>query len=151
MTQADFTQEFGYNMHSIETDDTLFQILNANSALRNELRGGIYVWERPDDSKKEDIVINNLFINHDAPQTGISNVNIHVPDVARVINGKQQFKADRERLRVLTTHTIAALKAAHIIGLAIRITNETILKEPNIKEHYNNIRIEWNIHKITTY
>lgn len=151
MTQADFTQEFGYNMHSIETDDTLFQILNANSALRNELRGGIYVWERPDDSMKEDIVINNLFINHDVPQTGISNVNIHVPDVARVINGKQQFKADRERLRALTAHTIAALKAANIIGLAIRITNETILKEPNIKEHYNNIRIEWNIHKITTY
>lgn len=133
-------------MHSIETDDTLFQILNASAALKAELTGGIYVMgERPDDSEKEDIVVNNLFINHTVPQTGTSNVNIHVPDMSITIGGKQQYKANRERLRTLTALTISALKAANIRGLAIQIINETIIKEPNIPDHYNNIRIDWNI------
>lgn len=135
-------------MHSIDTDDTLFQILNASAALKAELTGGIYVLgERPDGSEKEDIVVNNLFINHTIPQTGTSNVNIHVPDMTLTIGGKQQHKANRERLRTLTALVLEALKAANIQGLAIRITNETIIKEPNIPEHYNNIRVEWNIQK----
>lgn len=135
-------------MHSIDTDDTLFQILNASAALKAELTGGIYVLgERPDGSEKEDIVVNNLFINHTIPQTGTSNVNIHVPDMSVTIGGKQQHKANRERLRTLTALVLEALKAANIQGLTIRITNETIIKEPNIPEHYNNIRIDWNIHK----
>lgn len=135
-------------MHSIDTDDTLFQILNASADLKAELTGGIYVLgERPDGSEKEDIVVNNLFINHTIPQTGTSNVNIHVPDMSVTIGGKQQHKANRERLRTLTALVLEALKAANIQGLTIRITNETIIKEPNIPEHYNNIRIDWNIHK----
>lgn len=135
-------------MHSIDTDDTLFQILNASADLKAELTGGIYVLgERPDGSEKEDIVVNNLFINHTIPQTGTSNVNIHVPDMTLTIGGKQQHKANRERLRTLTALVLEALKAANIQGLTIRITNETIIKEPNIPEHYNNIRIDWNIHK----
>ena len=133
-------------MHSIDTDDTLFQILNASAALKAELTGGIYVLgERPDGSEKEDIVVNNLFINHTIPQTGTSNVNIHVPDMTLTIGGKQQHKANRERLRTLTALTLGALKAANIQGLAIRITNETIIKEPNIPEHYTNVRVDWNI------
>ena len=138
-------------MNSIETDDTLFQILNASTALKAELTGGIYVMgERPDGSQKEDIVINNLFINHTIPQTGTSNVNIHVPDMMITIGGKQQYKANRERIRTLTELTLSVLKSSIIEGLAIRITNETVINETSIPEHYNNIRIDWNIHKVTT-
>ena len=68
-------------MQSIETDDILFEILNASADLKAALSGGIFVQgERPDNSGKEDVVINNLFLNHEVPQTGTSNVNIHVPD-----------------------------------------------------------------------
>lgn len=74
-------------------------------------------------------------------------MNIHVPDMTLTIGGKQQHKANRERLRTLTALTLEALKAANIQGLAIRITNETIIKEPNIPEHYTNIRVDWNIQK----
>lgn len=138
-------------MYSIETDDILYQILNASAALKAELTGGIYVMgERPDGSVKEDIVVNNLFINHEIPQTSTSNVNIHVPDMMLTIGGKQQYKANRERLRTLTELTLAALKVANVEGLSIRIVTETIIKEPSIPEHYNNIRIDWNIQKITT-
>ncbi len=133
-------------MQSIETDDILFQILSNSQELKNAISGGIYVLgERPDNSNKEDIVINNLFVNHSIPQQGTSNVNIHVPDKTVTIDGKQQKKAYRERLRTLTGITLKALNDAVITGLAIRVTNESIIKEPNISEHYNNIRIDWNI------
>ena len=64
-------------MQSIETDDILFEILNASAELKAALSGGIFVQgERPDNSGKEDVVINNLFLNHEVPQTGTSNVRI---------------------------------------------------------------------------
>lgn len=60
-------------MQSIETDDILFEILNASAELKAALSGGIFVQgERPDNSGKEDVVINNLFLNHEVPQTGTS-------------------------------------------------------------------------------
>jgi hypothetical protein len=135
-------------MNSIETDDILFQILNGNAEIKQAITGGIYTMgERPDDSQKEDIVVNNLFLNHTVPQTGTSNVNIHVPDMTVTIGGKQQKKGNRERIRTITGLVLQALKNANVEGLGIRVTNESIIKEPNIFEHYNNIRIDWNIQK----
>lgn len=135
-------------MQSIETDDILFEILNASAELKAELSGGIYVQgERADDSQEEDIVINNLHLNHEVPQSGISNVNIHVPDKKAKIRGKEQRKAGRERLRKLTALVLQALKTANIEGLTVRVTNEAIIKEPTVYQHYNNIRVEWNIQR----
>lgn len=135
-------------MQSIETDDILFEILNASAELKAELSGGIYVQgERPDDSQEEDIVINNLYLNHEVPQSGTSNVNIHVPDKKAKIRGKEQRKADRERLRKLTALVLQTLKTANIEGLTVRVTNEAIIKEPTVYQHYNNIRVEWNIQR----
>lgn len=135
-------------MQAIETDDILFEILNASAELKAALSGGIYVQgERPDNSGKEDVVINNLLLNHEVPQTGTSNVNIHVPDKKVSIDGKEQFKADRERIRELTAIVLSVLKSANISGLTFRIVTETVTKESDISEHYNNLRIEWNIQK----
>lgn len=135
-------------MQSIETDDILFEILNASAELKAALSGGIYVQgERPDDSGKEDVVITNLLLTHEAPQNGTSNVNIHVPDMKVKIGQSEQFKADRERIRELTAIVLSALKSANITGLAIRVSTETVIKEPEISEHYNNLRIEWNIQR----
>lgn len=50
-------------MQSIETDDILFEILNASAELKAALSGGIFVQgERPDNSGKEDVVINYICI-----------------------------------------------------------------------------------------
>jgi hypothetical protein len=136
------------DMQSIETDDILFEILNASAELKATISGGIYVQgERPDNSGKEDVVINNLFLNHEVPQTGTSNVNIHVPDKKERICRAEQFKANRERIRELTAIVLSVLKSANITGLSIRVSSETIIKEPGINEHYNNLRVEWNIQR----
>jgi len=133
-------------MQSIETDDLLFEVLNASVAIKSALSGGVYVQgERPDGSELEDVVINNLTFSHEIPQSGTSNVNIHVPDLKVMIGGKEQRKADRERLRLLTGIVLETLKAARITGLTFWITNESVIKEPEVSQHYNNIRISWNI------
>ncbi len=135
-------------MLSFDTDDILFKILNASVELKAAINGGIYVQgERPDNSEKEDIVINNIVISHDYPQSGISNINIHVSDLKIKINKQEQRKADRERLRFLTELVIGILKAANVEGLTFWIENETVIKEPTISQHYTNLRINWNIHK----
>ena len=131
-------------MQSIETDDILFEILNASAELKAALSGGIFV---QDNSGKEDVVINNLFLNHEVPQTGTSNVNIHVPDKKERIGRTEQFKAHRERIRELTAIVLSVLKSANITGLTIRVSTEAIIKEPGINEHYNNLRVEWNIQR----
>lgn len=135
-------------MLSFDTDDILFTILNASEELKEAISGGIYVQgERPDNSEGEDIVINNIVINHNYPQGGTSNVNIHVEDLKLKIKGQEQRKADRERLRFLTDKVVRILKTANIQGLTFWIENETVIKEPSVFQHYTNLRINWNIHK----
>lgn len=135
-------------MLSFDTDDILFSVLNASDELKAAIKGGIYVQgERPNNSEKEDIVVNNIVLSHSFPQGGTSNVNIHVSDFKVKINKQEQRKADRERLRFLTDIVVKTLKAANIEGLTFWIENETVIKEPTISQHYTNLRINWNIHK----
>lgn len=132
-------------MNSIETDETLITLLKGSGELVATLTGGIYSRERPDDSTSEDIVVSNIFLDHAMPQGGTSNINIHVPDKKVSINKKQQYKYDKERIEELTTIVLAILKKANITGLTVSIDNETIIKEAEIHQHYNNIRVSWNI------
>ena len=105
-------------MLSIDTDDTLYKVLSTSEDLKKALSGDIYLQgERPDGSELEDVVINTIALSHNLPQTGTSNVNIHVSDLKLKIKGKEQRKANRERLRELTALVIRVLKKANVTGL----------------------------------
>ena len=129
-------------MLAIETNDILFAILNSNAELKEEISGGIYAEERPDNSDKEDIVVNNLSLSHDRPQRAINNVNIHIPDIRVKVNGTDQYKMDRPRFRKITDLVVKAIKEGYASheGALFSITAENILKESG-NSHYNNIRI----------
>lgn len=132
---------------TFDTDSILYQILNDSPAILSAISGGVYIDERPDGSEAEDIVVNTIDLTQEyAPQLGTSNVNIHVSDIDVQINGVQQKKKNRERLKSLTTIVLDALKSAKIEGLAIIVTNQTTIKEPTINQHYVNIRVDWVIH-----
>ncbi|KAA6303129.1 MAG: hypothetical protein EZS26_000732 [Candidatus Ordinivivax streblomastigis] len=132
---------------SFDTDDILFKVLSASAGLKAAISGGIYPeTERPDNSEQEDITVNTITITRTyTPQTGTSNVNIYVPDLKLKIKGQEQRKENRERLREITNKVISILEAARVEGLAFWITNETVLNEPKIYQHYTNLRIDWNI------
>lgn len=133
---------------SIDTDDILFKIVSeAVTSGKVVINGGVFTQgERPDDSEAEDIVINTITVTHDKPQTGTSNVNIYAKDLNLRIKGKEQRKADRERLRTIGNALVAYLDAQNIADLEYWIESDIVIKELEVNQHYRNIRISWNIH-----
>ena len=133
---------------SIDTDDILFKIVSeAVTSGKVVINGGVFTQgERPDDSEAEDIVINTITVTHDKPQTGTSNVNIYAKDLKLRIKGKEQRKADRERLRTIGDALVAYLDAQTIADLEYWIESDIVIKELEVNQHYRNIRISWNIH-----
>lgn len=133
---------------SIDTDDILYQLIA--KAVREgviTISGGVYPQgERPDDSTKEDIVINTITVTHEKPQTGTSNVNIYAADKKVRIGGKEQTKADRERLREIGDALTEFLDAQNVRDLEFWLEADVVIKELEVKQHYRNLRISWNIH-----
>lgn len=134
-------------MDTIQTDSVIYQILK-ESAMLDGITGGIYTQgERPDNSNAEDIVINNISFEHSTPRRGISNINIHVPDIEITIDGTQQFKTDRDRLQELTSIVSTIIETTRIDGVAIHIETTQVFAESAAHEHYMNIRCSWLIAK----
>lgn len=136
------------NCSSIDTDDILYKIVaEAVSTGVVKISGIVCTQgERPDDSETEDIVINTITVMHDKPQTGTSNVNIYASDLKVKIRGKEQRKADRERLREIGDALVSYLDAQNIADLEFWIESDIVLQEQQVNQHYRNIRISWNIH-----
>ena len=136
------------NVSSIDTDDILFRLIK--QAVEDNvitISGGVYPQgERPDDSDKEDIVINTITVTHEKPQTGTSNVNIYAADKKRRINGKEQYKCHRERLRQIGDALTDYLDAQNVADLEFWIEQDVVIKELEVRQHYRNLRISWNIH-----
>lgn len=136
------------NCSSIDTDDILYKIVaEAVSTGVVNIPGIVCTQgERPDDSETEDIVINTITVTHDKPQTGTSNVNIYASDLKVKIRGKEQRKADRERLREIGDALVSYLDMQNIADLEFWIESDIVLQEQQVNQHYRNIRISWNIH-----
>ena len=79
------------------------------------------------------------------PQIATSNVNIYVADQKRRIKGTEQFKPNHEKLSELTGIVLGVLRDSRIDGLKIVPENQSILQEANVRQHFCNIRIAWNI------
>lgn len=131
---------------SFDTDAILFDLLR-KSPLKNAISGGIYVGDtRPADSEDEDVVVNTITLTQDfLPQIATSNVNIYASDVNKTIKSKNQLQANRTRLKSLTDKAMTTLRGARITGLKLIPTSQVVLAEPSVKQHFVNIRIEWNI------
>ena len=126
-----------------DTDGILFQSLNGKTTIK----GGVYVGDaRPEDSTEEDIVVNTIDLEADAlPQIGTSNINVYVPDVSMSIKGKMQVSANRTRLNELTHEVLKIVRETVLPGMKANPKSATIMYEPTIKQHFMNIRIDWNI------
>ena len=128
-----------------DTDIILFTILQKSKDILG-ISGGIYVGQRPDNSTQEDIVINTITLTQEyLPQVGTSNVNVYVSDKSQSINGVQMKLQDRTRLRAISSNVLEVLRAAKIEGLIYRIESQAVIREPEIFQHFCNIRIAWNI------
>ena len=133
---------------SIDTDDILYKIITEGVKAGEIKISGVVCPqdERPDNSETEDIVINTITVTHDKPQSGTSNVNIYVSDKKVKIRGREQRKADRERLREIGDAVVGYLEAQNVADLEFWIESDTVVKEQQVYQHYRNLRIGWNIH-----
>ncbi len=130
---------------SFDMDSILYRILN-ESSVKGMISGDIYAGERPLNSEKEDIAINVLTITQDStPQTGVSNVNIFVPDIDVKISGRTQKVENRKRISTLTKEVLSILRAAKITGISLSVESQNTIAEPDISQHFSNIKIFWNI------
>lgn len=127
----------------IDTDGILFGLLKGKTTNK----GGLYVGDtRPEDSDLEDIVVNTIDLEADAlPQIGTSNINIYVSDTSKKINGKKEVSANRIRINELTHEVLKIVRNTVLPGMKLVLKSTTIMYEPNTKQHFMNIRIDWNI------
>lgn len=131
-------------MTPTQTDTLIYKILTQSRRL--DISGGIFTaGERPDDSRAEDIVINNISFEHSRPARGVSNVNIHVPDIEVTINGTPQRKADRDRMQEIADAVISILESTTIDGVKITLSSSQVFAEET--GHYFNLRYDWLIAK----
>jgi len=129
-----------------DTDGILFRLLNGKTSIN----GGVFVGDdRPEDSEDEDIVINTIDLESDAlPQIGTSNINVYVTDTSKRIKGKMQISANRTRLESLTHEVLKIVHNAVLPGIKAIPKSAIIMNEPNTKQHFMNIRIDWNIQTV---
>lgn len=114
-----------------------------SGSIGTTLTGGVYKLERPRDSKLEDVVVSSLPIPENTnPQVATCNVNIHVPNKAISIDGFPHTVADNARLKELADILITALDEGVSDTYSYRVTNQTLIEEPERNEHFFNIRLE---------
>lgn len=130
-----------------DTDTMLFSILKGSVTIMANITGGVYAGQRPDNSVKEDIVVNTITLTQDSvPQLGTSNINIHVADKTVTIAGVQQKVEDRARLKALSNLVLDTIRTARVSGLKIAVEAQSTIPDVSISQHYVNIRITWIIH-----
>ena len=126
-----------------DTNEILMGLLMGNTSIK----GGYYhEGDRPDNSTDEDIVVNTIDLSVDTlPQIGTSNVNIYVSDTPKKIKGKMMVMPNRTRLKQLANEVAAIIRDARIPGIKAVSGTMYIMGEPNTKQHFVNIRVDWNI------
>lgn len=135
------------NCSSIDTDDILFKVITeAIKAKVITISGGVYPNnERPADSTAEDIVINTIDLGEDKPQSGTSNVLIYASDQKLRIKGREQRKSARERLREIGDALKDYFKKQNLADLEFWVELDSVQREPQVNQHFRNLRIKWNI------
>lgn len=130
---------------TLDIVDILYQVIN-QSVLKTSVNGNVYKFSRPVNSGKEDIVINSLPITGGQLQEGFVNVNIHVPNLSLNIGGLQDnTQPDFSRLKSFAAAAVGILQEVwrESGDVNFSIQNQSIFPEPEVNEHYVNIRIRY--------
>jgi len=127
---------------SLDQDTEIYKLLNV-PAITSVITGGIYKGRRPADSELDDIVINTITTGDGTRQFGVSNVNIYVKDIQATIAGRQQFLMNTSRLITLTNLVKPLLEETDGDDFALWIESTRPAAEPEINQHFINIRIEF--------
>lgn len=125
---------------TFDQDLYLFTILYASS-LKDNITGQILRGGNIIDHTKENVVIKSITIDASQIQKGVSNVNIHVPDL--FINNVRQ--PNTVRLDYLTKLAVEVLGYHSDDDYDFYIENQVVFEDQDgINNHFTNIRIRFN-------
>lgn len=126
----------------LDAIDSIYTLLKT-SQLKNAITGGLYKVQRPDDSKKEDIVINALPVTPGDINLCTVNVNVYVNDLQVSIGGKPQQQPDFQRLKQLADLGKMSLLEYSSQVFKFEIANIGLIREESVNQHFLNFRLEY--------
>lgn len=126
----------------LDAIDSIYTLLKT-SQLKNAITGGLYKVQRPDDSKKEDIVINALPVTPGDINLCTVNVNVYVNDLQVSIGGKPQQQPDIQRLKQLADLGKMSLLEYSSQVFKFEIANIGLIREESVNQHFLNFRLEY--------
>lgn len=125
---------------TIDQEDMIYEHLKSGP-LVSQITGKLYKRERPVNSEKEDVVISSLSTNNLQLQTGVININIHVPNLTIKSLGVQQKVSDTARLKQLYILSEPELQDKMIGDSYFNIHQQIFFSEET--SSYINIRLEF--------
>lgn len=131
--------------NDIEMQEDIYNLL-LNSELPSIISGGIYKFTRPVDSSKEDIVIGTLYINAKQLQTGIFNINIHVPNLPAEISENpaalDTTQPDIERMQEIGAVAVSVIQNANPFDFSLKLVKPGVIEGYQLDWFYN-IQVEY--------
>ncbi len=99
---------------------------------------------RPQNSKKEDVVLNALTLTNETVQEGIINMNVYVPNLSLPTDPVDNTQADWKRLKYLAALAVEAIKETYGEDYNFGLQQIVGPMEDAGNQHYLNLRIEFN-------
>ena len=128
---------------TLDIIDLNYAVLNV-PAVTAQLTGGVYKNTRPVSSDKTDVVIGCLPVSNDQLQRAVANVNIHVPNlVINQGNYTDYTQPDFAALRSLAALVTGVLNDVSTPTHWFAVQQQNHFSEPERKEHYVNIRVNF--------
>lgn len=108
-----------------------------------KVSGGVYAFQRPLDSRKEDVVVNSLAMTKEAVQEGVLNVNVFVPNKHySSATATDTTRPDMERLTALSILGAEVLEEYwdETGEVSFELQQDTVFPDQG-DQHYVNFRV----------
>lgn len=133
-----------------DAERILYQKISGSS-LEAACSGVLCKWNRPDESSKEDIVINSVATTTESTQRMVANVNIYVPDVKSPVT-ENHWQPNTKRIKELLDLAMPLIGEVRGVDGGLQydcyITNQQTFSDPTIKQTYINLRVEFTFYPI---
>ena len=129
----------------LEVVDIVRNYLNASGLMTDLTKpnGGLYKFQRPLNSAKEDVVVNLLTQGRGQVADGMVNVNIYVPNLSLTSSGVvDQTQPNTARLKYLSGLASNALDEVYGTDYNFSVQQDNLFQDDN-NQHYVNLRVSF--------
>lgn len=133
-------------MLSIDEQTTIIFKAIDTSALKAAITGRVSKDWGPSNSDKEEIVVNSITVDNETAQIGISNVNIHVPNISVKIDGIDQEQPNNKRFTALGNIAKGILESGFGSNYNYWTENQQKVRDPQTGNWYLNFRVRFKYH-----